>query len=765
MFNLLSFFALFFFLSQQAFSEEGFNQTLQTIEIIATSPAGGTGVALDKYPGNAQKVDLLNVQPDISNLADLLNQSIGAISINDTQGNAFQVDLNYRGFSASPVLGTPQGISVFLDGIRVNEPFGDVVSWDLIPQIALSEITLIPGSNPTYGLNTLGGSLSMNTKSGFSYKGNEAKITLGSFGRKSIDAQTGGNENDVAYYFATIIYNENGWAIYNPNQIRQIFGKLSLRNDSATYSLTTMYSDNNMYGNQTVPLSMLSDAALGYSHPDYTTSQNILINLKGDFYLNDFNSLIGSVYYKDIKRDIFNSNLSSLVGTANGGLTGLAALPDTCNTNTPPCDASNIFSSYVQNIFGTNLLWSNNKSIGGHEQVLNLGFSAENGRTQFNNNGQYASVTPNYSTVGAAQFMPQSTIASVNNRYSLFATDTFDLTKKLALTISARYDYATVNLSGISCTDPNSLCTDLSNLSQNPGINSSADVSGNHAYHRLNPSIGATYQFQSKLIGFMDYSQGFRTPTALELACADSANPCNGVPNSFSSDPDLKAVVSKTYELGLRSNVSELFKWKTAIFVSNLYDDILFNQTALTSGYFSNVGQTRREGVELDATGMIGKLDYSLDASYVKANFETPFGEPNTNNSCTLNGTVLCIVNQGSVIPGVPELVAKIKLGYSITASSHITATIIGQSSQYARGDESNKDSNGQVPGFATLKLGYYQKLGKNLDAFVGANNVFNKQYSTFGMLSTNNLTTGNSEQFRGISAPRSLYFGLKGSL
>ena len=82
------------------------------------------------------------------------------------QGNPFQPDLNYRGYTASPLLGTPQGLSVYMDGVRLNQPFGDVVSWDLIPRQAIASMTLMPGSNPLFGLNTLGGALSIQTKDG-----------------------------------------------------------------------------------------------------------------------------------------------------------------------------------------------------------------------------------------------------------------------------------------------------------------------------------------------------------------------------------------------------------------------------------------------------------------------------------------------------------------------------------------------------------------------------------------------------------------------
>jgi outer membrane cobalamin receptor len=102
------------------------------------------------------------------------------VHVNEVQGNPFQMDVNYRGYTASPLLGTPQGLSVYFDGVRINQPFGDVVSWDLIPKAAIASMNLMPGSNPLFGLNTLGGALAIQTKEGRSHPGSSVQVTGGS---------------------------------------------------------------------------------------------------------------------------------------------------------------------------------------------------------------------------------------------------------------------------------------------------------------------------------------------------------------------------------------------------------------------------------------------------------------------------------------------------------------------------------------------------------------------------------------------------------
>ncbi len=94
-------------------------------------PLRGLLISQDQIPGNIQSAG--RQQPDESgalSIGDFMSSQLQGVSTNDYSGNPFQMDVNYRGFTASPEIGTPEGLSVFFDGIRVNEPFGDVVNWD-----------------------------------------------------------------------------------------------------------------------------------------------------------------------------------------------------------------------------------------------------------------------------------------------------------------------------------------------------------------------------------------------------------------------------------------------------------------------------------------------------------------------------------------------------------------------------------------------------------------------------------------------------------
>ena len=113
-------------------------------------------------------------------------------------------------------------------------------------------------------------------------------------------------------------------------------------------------------------------------------------------------------------------------------------------------------------------------------------------------------------------------------------------------------------------------------------------------------------------------------------------------------------------------------------------------------------------------------------------------------------------------MPGIPALTLKLRLGYQLTGADRVSTSIQAQGSQYARGDENNQDVNGKVPGFATVRLDWVHKLGKDAELFVGVSNLFNTQYSNFGILGFNNIASGQAEQFRSVAAPRSLYAGFQ---
>ena len=163
---------------------------VEKITVYGQSPLSFVS-GLTEYSPASQTIDADALDVDNGNsLARILDNQLVSVSINDVQNNPFQADLQYRGFTASPLLGLPQGLAVYFNGTRFNEPFGDTVNWDLIPPTALESVTLVSGANPVFGQNTLGGALILNSKDGFSFPHNKVTVMGGDFGQQGMNGVT-----------------------------------------------------------------------------------------------------------------------------------------------------------------------------------------------------------------------------------------------------------------------------------------------------------------------------------------------------------------------------------------------------------------------------------------------------------------------------------------------------------------------------------------------------------------------------------------------
>jgi hypothetical protein len=124
---------------------------------------------------------------------------VPSVKINDVTGNPFQPDVQYRGFTASPVLGTPQGLAIYQNGVRTNEAFGDTVNWDLIPEFAIDGLEIV-SNNPAFGLNALGGALAVQMKNGFTFHDFGMELYGGAFGRMGAMAEAGIERRNIGVY-------------------------------------------------------------------------------------------------------------------------------------------------------------------------------------------------------------------------------------------------------------------------------------------------------------------------------------------------------------------------------------------------------------------------------------------------------------------------------------------------------------------------------------------------------------------------------------
>ena len=177
-------------------------------------------------------------------------------------------DIQFRGFVASPVAGTPQGLAVYQNGMRINEAFGDTVNWDLIPTAAIRSVTVVT-NNPAFGLNALGGAVNVQMKNGFSYQGAEINTMGGSFGRIQSSAQYGKQIDNFSVYGALEGLRDNGFRNFSESAIRRFYGDVGYRTDSSEFHLNMGVANNNFGAAATVPVELLQN----YWGATYTTPQ------------------------------------------------------------------------------------------------------------------------------------------------------------------------------------------------------------------------------------------------------------------------------------------------------------------------------------------------------------------------------------------------------------------------------------------------------------------------------------------------------------
>ncbi|WP_277188557.1 TonB-dependent receptor [Caballeronia sp. BR00000012568055] len=714
---------------------------LTNVVVVGTTPLVGVGTPLDKVPANVQTIKGRDIDAQHSQTTtDYLQKNVVSVDINDAQGNPSQTDILYRGFTASPLLGTPQGLSVFLDGVRVNEPFGDVVNWDLIPQAAIQTMQIIPGSNPTFGLNTLGGAIAVTTKNGRDNPGGNVDLSFGSFGRKVAQFEQGGVLGDhVDYYFTANVTNDNGWADHNSSRLRQAFGKIRYTDRDTTVSVSIGGADNTLNGSQTIPRSFLDNFRQAYTFPDTNENQLGYITINAEHYITPNIEVSGNVYYRHYR----NVNVSSNV---NDNFDPAGDDPDEIT------QAFNDQSVIVTDSYGASLQLTLLNKLFGKDNQLVIGASGDFANSHFTQAEQPATFTDSRATIGTGPFAPLTDAKTRNSNLGIYFENTFSFTEQWSMTLAGRYNWSKATIGDESGVQPL--------------------LDGQHTFSRFNPAIGFNWNPTPYLTAYATYNEGMRSPTAIELACADPNAPCS-LPNDFIADPDLKPVISRTFEIGARGRIGRNTTWSAAAYRTTLSDDIQFVSSqgaASTLGYFQNVGKTRRQGFELAGRTQWGPLGVAASYAYVNATYRSTWTESSaSNSSADDDGNIT--VHSGDRIPGIPANTVKMRLDYNVLPQWNVGSNLTYRSNIFARGDENNQDANGSVAGYFLIDLDTTYNVTKQIQVYATVKNLLNKRYANFAILGENffdgpNHTFNNgasvNEQFLGIGAPRGVWVGMR---
>jgi outer membrane receptor protein involved in Fe transport len=764
------------------------------LDVVAATPLAGFDVPLSKIPAPVQSVTSQDLQQSGSlDLADYLNKRLAGVNVNASQENPYQPDVNYRGYTASPLLGTPEGISVYFDSVRMNQPFGDVVSWDLIPKVAIDQTTLMPGSNPLFGLNTLGGALAIETKDGNSASGGSVTVTGGSFNRRSLEFEYGGsNKSAFNWYVAGNTFYDDGWRPMSPSGVNQFFGHVGWQTATTTIGLDTAYAYNDLKGVGPQDQRLLNSLGYtsGYTLTDETFNRSPFVNLRVRHAAGSHLTLSGNAYFRNVNSYTFNSDFNSdaleesiyqpsaadQAALKAAGYTGYPTSgANASNTPFPywrciaqvlqlaeaaeKCDAFQTRSWTNQNNYGVAGQMTYASSAASSQNQFMAGFAVDHSDLAFIQNQQFAYLDPDRTTTGLNAWADGSTsvdgepydtrvsLRGTPTTGSLFLADTLTA-GKFSFTGSGRYNHTTSDN------------IDLLVPAGGPG-----SLTAKNTFQRFNPAVGVTFAPVSAFNAYFGYTESNRAPTSIELGCADPENPCH-LPNSLVSDPPLKQVVAHTFEAGLRSASESRLNWSVGWYRARNTDDLLFvSSPQANNGYFRNFGETQREGVTVDLSGRIGKFEIGGDYTYIQATYqssETIGGAGNSSNDAGtpgLEGNIQIV--PGDHIPQIPDHVLKAYAGWRPTKKFFVELLLNAQTKSFARGNENNLArpdnvyyfGNGVAPGFAILGLASHYQLNRHLRMFGQIDNLTNRHYFTGAQLAVTGFTTQGTIQARPFPA------------
>ncbi|HEY8003075.1 MAG TPA: TonB-dependent receptor, partial [Phenylobacterium sp.] len=580
--------------------------TVSPVVVIAPTPLAGPGLDADKLPASSESLDGSDLQRRGSPaVTDALEQRTPGLSLSDTQGNGFARDLNYRGFSASPLQGTPQGLAVYMGGVRLNEAFGDTVNWDLIPEAAIGRIDLVTG-DPAFGLNALGGALSLTMKTAASAPGGEASGEGGSFGRTFGSLEYGAMQGPWSAYVAVDGGHEDGWRRQSSSDIARAYADLGWAQGRSELHLVLAGGGTKLGVVGPAPADLLArDRRAVFTFPQTTRDRNGLVALNGSFKASEAWTLQGSVYGRAFHQDHVDGNGGNFEGCSGSPANPLfgtlcvqdedfpaeirppaaafqvlgddgAAIgcPPLAAGQTRLCDGvpyGTIDRTHTRTrTEGVSVQAVRSAPLFGRTNLFAAGLSLDEGQVRFNADSTLGLIFPDLGvratapipgagevirTAGAIAYNPVG-VTSTNGAFGVYATDTLDLTERLFLTLSGRFNHVRVTTSDRTGASP--------------------DLNGKHSFDRFNPAAGLAYKLSGAITAYGGYAETNRAPTPLELSCSDPLRPCL-LENALVADPPLKQVVSRTWQAGLRGSSNAAgarVDWRIGGFRSENDDDI-----------------------------------------------------------------------------------------------------------------------------------------------------------------------------------------------
>ena len=747
--------------------------SLKEVQVVNTSPLPGIGIEKNKLPYEVQSLNSETFKAgNTLNISEFMNENLNGVNVNDIQGSPYQADVTYRGSRASAILGAAQGLSVYMDGVRVNEPFGDVVNWDMLPEAAFESVTLVPGSNPIYGLNTLGGALAFTTKSGLTTQGNELGLSLGSFGRAKVDLTHGSKSSDGWHRFvAATAFDEKGWRDHSNGELQNIFVKMGRSQEDSNWDMSFLYGNSKLVGNGLTPSTNYGEEGEGtpvdkgtlydsrraavYSHPDETKNTTSLLTFNLQRVLDANTELAATAYVRSGKQKRLGGDVEWNADDANGN--GSIDPGESIGDNGDPlvndgeAEGELRHSRTSQTSYGASVNMT--KLLDAHQ--ITTGATLDMSRSSYSASAEEdcdISETRGVSDCDEAD-APTAGVKGGATAFGVYLADTFKMNETTYFTAAARYNHTVVDNTITRYTD---------------GVGAEL-AKEEFTYRKLNPSFGLTHQLSNNLTVFGNWAQSNRAPTVIELGCADKNYPCQ-LPTGLQADPYLKQVVAQTIEGGLRWKNSQDYNLAVSVYQTDNKDDILFIASGTQGrGYFNNFDKTRHQGVDVSASKSWGTVRMNTSYSYLKATYEA--------EAELQAGEREMDITPGMRLPGLPLHTLKLNMEWQATpqlslgAGMHYSSSLITQGNEDGQIGEDADDARGDatIKGHTLLNLKANYQLQKGLSLFAKINNVLDTRYETYGMIGENNFALDGSEtntqtvaKFVAPGAPRSYLVGLR---
>ncbi len=753
------------------------SQILPPIEVVSTSPLSPLAVPRDQLPFNAQvsgEQALQRTKPE--SFVDFMSRNFGGVNVNGIQGSPFQADITYRGFRLSPILGSSQGMSAFIDGVRINESFGDVVYWEMIPELAISRIALMPGSNPLFGLNTLGGALALSTKNGRQNPGVTADINAGSFRRGRFDFSAGHDFGAVHAFVAGTAFRDGGWRDDSQGKLGNLFVKIGGNARKTEWDFTTLLGRSRLIGNGLLPSTRYEDGEFKagiyetqrnaiYTSPDLThnTTQHFAFNLNHAFSVNSKVSLLA--HHRNVRVDTASADVNpgyeSYVEDCEDGFNadGSARAPLACaytRAQGARVHAAVINESQTrQRSNGLNLVLSHH--TGAHQFTAGVGYEQSRVRyAQFETEGSFDALRFG-SADPAEERAFDAGVRGASRTLSAYATNTYALAAGTHLTGAVRWNRTAVS---------NTLSNEEGDLPREV-----------FSYSKVNPALGITHRFGAPLTLYVGLSQGTRVPTVIELGCADPENACR-LPTGLQTDPYLKQVVARTGELGARLRLSSQTRMNATAYRTENRDDILFLRAGASNlGYFNNFARTRREGVELGLEHNVEDWSFKFDVAHVKATYQA--------EGILQLGARNVRITRGAPIAGIPATTAKFSMDWFVNPQWSVGAQVVAVGKQTSQGNEDGFIDDGEdgdgatkhnwdVRAYALFNLRADYRPTEKLTAYLRINNALNRRYETYGAIGSDLFPNGKQlvphlqptdaalAKFVAPGAPRTVFAGVR---